>query len=117
MKTTKNSTKIFQAIIALIVINFLGFAVMAISLYRVQGNELGDEFGATATIPKAVALFETSLANSISGTATSLTLTSGTDKEGNSLSGTYGFIIDEGSANEEFVLCTAAGTALTSCSR
>jgi len=70
-----------------------------------------------ATIPTVVALFETSLASSVSSTATSMTLVSGTDKAGTALSGTYGFIIDEGSASEEFVLCTVSTTALTSCTR
>ena len=57
------------------------------------------------------------MASSITGAATTATLATGTDKEGTSLSGTYGFIVDEGSANEEFVQCSASGTALTSCSR
>jgi len=73
--------------------------------------------GFGATIPTVVALFETSLASKITSSATSATLVTGTDKQGNSLSGTYGFIIDEGSANEEFVICTASGTALSSCTR
>lgn len=62
-----------------------------------------------ATIPTAVALYEDTLASSISSSDTSFTLARGTDKTGRSLaSSTYGFIIDEGSANEEMVLanCT-----------
>lgn len=76
------------------------------------------QFGAAlTTIPKVVALFETSLASKITSTATSATLVSGTDKDGTALSGTYGFIIDEGASSEEFVMCSATGTALTSCTR
>jgi len=67
-----------------------------------------------ATLPKAYALFETTLQDSISSSATSMTLVSGTDKEGSSLSGTIGFIIDEGSASEEFVIASVTGTACTS---
>lgn len=71
-----------------------------------------------ATIPVPIALFETSLASSITDTATSMTLVSGTDKDGTSLNGsTYGFIIDEGSSNEEFVLATCTSTACTSMTR
>ncbi len=66
-----------------------------------------------SAIPKLSALFETSLASKISSTATSMTLVSGTDKSGNTLSGVYGFILDEGSATEEFVLGTATGTSIT----
>lgn len=66
-----------------------------------------------SSIPKISALFETSLASKISSSATSMTLVSGTDKSGNSLSGVYGFIIDEGTASEEFVIGTTSGTAVT----
>jgi len=71
-----------------------------------------------ASVPTPVALFETSLANSISSSATSMTLVSATDKEGNVFAGeTYGFIIDEGTANEEFVLATCTSTSCTSMTR
>lgn len=74
--------------------------------------------GASLEIPTVVALFETTLVSKISSSATSLTLTSATDKNGNTLaSSTYGFILDEGSANEEFVLCDCTGTACTNCTR
>lgn len=69
------------------------------------------------TIPDISALFQTSLQGSIASNATSMTLVSATLPNGNSLSGTYGFIIDEGSSNEEFVICSASGTTLTSCTR
>jgi hypothetical protein len=68
-------------------------------------------------LPNISALFETSLQNSVSSDATSMTLVSATLKNGNSLSGLYGFIIDEGASNEEFVICTASSTSLTACLR
>ena len=67
-----------------------------------------------ATIPTVVALFETTLASKITSSATSMTLTSGTDKSGDSLSGYLCFVIDEGSASEEFVCGTASGTSVSS---
>jgi hypothetical protein len=67
-----------------------------------------------ATLPKAYALFETSLQDSITSSATSMTLIGGTDKDGSALSGTVGFIIDEGTASEEFVIGSVTGTAVTS---
>lgn len=70
--------------------------------------------GATNAIPTPVALFETTLANSITSSATSFTLTGATDKDGNALaSSTYAFIIDEGTANEEFVIADCTATACT----
>lgn len=98
----------------------LGFTIIAIIgmqafLYFTFRKVTSQDFG--QTIPTVVALFETSLASKITSSATSATLVAGTDKQGNALSGTYGFIIDEGSANEEFVVCSATSTALTSCTR
>lgn len=65
------------------------------------------------SLVKVAALFETSLQAKINGAATTMTLVSGVDKDGNTLSGLYGLVIDEGSANEEFVIGTVAGTAVT----
>ncbi len=67
-----------------------------------------------ATIPVTVAVFTTSLQSSISSSATAMTLVSGTNKAGNSLSGYVCFNIDEGTATEEFVCGTASGTSVTS---
>lgn len=64
-------------------------------------------------IPKLSALFETSLASAMSAAATSFSLVSATDRDGNALSGLYGFIIDEGTAGEEFVLATISGATGT----
>lgn len=65
------------------------------------------------SIPKISALFETSLASAMTAAATSFTLVSGTDRDGNALSGLYPFIIDEGTADEEFVVGTISGTNVT----
>jgi hypothetical protein len=64
-------------------------------------------------IPKISALFETSLASAMTAAATSFTLASATDRDGNALSSRYGFIIDEGTADEEFVIGTVSGTTVT----
>lgn len=69
-------------------------------------------------IPKVIALFETTLASAINATATTLTLTSGIDKDGNTLpAGTYGITIDEGNANEEFVVAEITDTTGTNAKR
>lgn len=68
-------------------------------------------------IPETIALFQTSLSSKIDSDDTSMTLVSGTDADGNELDGTYGFIIDEGSSNEEFVQATCSGTSCTSMTR
>lgn len=78
----------------------------------------GVAVGATFDFAKPVALFETTLANRITTTDTSMTLTSATTKDGSTLaSSTYGFIIDEGTANEEFVLADCTATACTNLTR
>lgn len=77
-----------------------------------------DNLGASLDIPTPIALFETSLASSITKTDTSMTLVSATDKDGNTLaSSTYAFIIDEGTASEEFVIADCTGTACINMTR
>lgn len=94
--------KILKTILALSLV--LSFASVAI--------------GATFDFAKPVALFETTLAGRITTTDTSMTLTSATTKDGSALaSSTYGFIIDEGTANEEFVLADCTSTACTNMTR
>jgi len=66
-----------------------------------------------ATIPVTPAVFSTSLATSITSTATSMTLVSGTDKAGTALSGYICFTLDEGTSLEEFACGTASSTAVT----
>jgi hypothetical protein len=65
------------------------------------------------SIPKISALFETSLASAMTAAAASFSVVSGTDRDGNALSGLYGFIIDEGTADEEFVVGTISSTTVT----
>jgi len=67
-----------------------------------------------ASIPTVVALYTDSLATKLTETSTStFTLIRGTDKQSRSLSGYYGFVIDEGTTNEEFILATCSGTTCT----
>ena len=73
------------------------------------------EFG--ITVPKVTALFEDNLQAKVSSSATTMTLVSGVDDQGVTLSGTYGFVLDEGTSIEEFIICTASGTALSGCLR
>ncbi len=74
--------------------------------------------GASLAIESPVALFETSLANPISSSASTMTLNSATTKDGSTLaSSTYSFIIDEGTTNEEFVKADCTSTACTNMSR
>ena len=84
-----------------------GLSIIA-SLFLVQvsaraaSSELGD----------IRALFETSLASRITSSDVAFTLINATDIDGTSLaSSTYGFIIDEGTANEEFVIADCTATA------
>ena len=80
--------------------------------------EIKDSVGSTFQTPEARALFETSLSSKISSTATTFTLTNATDKDGNTLaSSTYGFIIDEGTADEEIILADCTATACTNATR
>jgi hypothetical protein len=70
-----------------------------------------------ATIPVVVSLFETSLQSSITNSATSMTLVSGTDRAGTALSGYLCFTVDEGTSSAEFVCGTASSTAVSSLTR
>jgi hypothetical protein len=64
-------------------------------------------------IPKISALYESSLASALSTAGSSFTVVSGNDRDGNALSGLYGFIIDEGSAEEEFIIGTISSGIVT----
>ncbi len=72
---------------------------------------LGKRLG--ATFPTAIAVFETSLQSSITSSQTTMTLVSGATDDSTTLSGTYGFVIDEGGTSEEFVIAACADTACT----
>ncbi len=72
----------------------------------------------TYKVPTPIALYEDSLQSAITSSATSFTLVRGTDIVGTSLAAsTYGFIIDEGSASQEFVLADCTATACTNALR
>lgn len=82
--------------------------------YEKQEQNLSGTFD----IPTPVALFETSLASAITSSASSMTLTSATDKAGNTLaSSTYAFVIDSGTSQEEVVIADCTGTACTNMTR
>lgn len=75
-------------------------------------------FGASTQSSEVRALFTTTLATKITSSATSMTLSSATDKDGTTLaSSTYGFIIDEGTSKEELVLADCTGTTCTNMTR
>ena len=67
----------------------------------------------TVPIPKILANFETSLAATMSSSATTLTLNRSTDADGNTLSGLYSLTFDEGTTTEEHMTVTLAGAAGT----
>lgn len=75
----------------------------------------GDIVG--ATIPQAVANFETSLSSKITSSDTSMTLVSGTTGDGTTLNGTFGFVIDSGNSQQEYVIATCVDTACTGMTR
>ena len=89
-------------------------SLFAFNTYKIS-KITSDDFG--ATVVTVVANFETSLSSSITSSATTATLVSGVDGEGNSLSGTIGFTFGEGTSNEEHIICSASGTSLSSCNR
>lgn len=67
------------------------------------------------SIPIVIADFETSLASAISAGATSLTLASATDDDGNALAaGKYCFTVNNGSSNKQYLIGQLNGTAVTS---
>lgn len=80
--------------------------------------EQSKPLGATNAIPSVIAFYEDNLISAITSSATSMTLTRGTDKVGTSLaSSTYAFVIDVGSAQEEMVVADCTGTTCTNMTR
>lgn len=67
----------------------------------------------TVPIPKILANFETSLAATMSASATTLTLNRSTDGDGNTLSGLYSLTFDEGTTSEEHMTVTLTGASGT----
>lgn len=82
----------------------------------IQAPVIEDEALGVA-LPSGTALFETSLASPITGSASSLTLVANSIRGGGSLSGYQCFTIDEGSAQAEYVCGTVSGTSVTSLER
>lgn len=80
-------------------------------IYIGQNINTGDKL--LGAIPLVVAVYTDSLASRISSSASTMTLVRGTDKQSRSLNGYYGFVIDEGTASEEFVLANCVATACT----
>ncbi len=65
-------------------------------------------------LTKLIADFDTQLAAPISIGATTASLVSVTDDDGNTIpNGTYGFTIDAGNSSKEYIICTLTSTALT----
>jgi len=76
------------------------------------------ESKAGAVVPNVVADFQTSLASKLVTTETSsMTLVSGTTKDGVTLNGLYGFTLDEGTSNKEYLVATCVNTACTGLTR
>lgn len=101
--------------------DFIGKGIVAASLAigSFFGYHPADQnLGVTNMTPEVRALFTTSLSSSISSSATTFTLVSATDIDGNTLpTGTYGFIIDEGTSAEEMVLADCTSTACSAAVR
>jgi len=64
-------------------------------------------------IPKLSAFFETSLASSLSASGTTISLVSSTDRDGSTLTGLYGLVIDPDTADREYVLATVSSTLVS----
>ena len=81
-------------------------------------NAANGILGASNLIETPVAVFHSSLANAISSTANTFTLTSAITADGNSLaSSTYSFVIDSGQPTQEFVEADCTGVNCTNVQR
>lgn len=81
-------------------------------IYQQMPAPVTPKLGATNAIEAPIALFSTSLATGISSSDTTMTLVSATTLDGTTLSSsTYGFVIDEGTAIQEFVRADCTATA------
>ena len=63
------------------------------------------------SLPRLKAGYTDSLAERMLSDSSAFTLVKGYDSQGRSLSGTYGFTIDEGTTRQEYVIATCASTA------
>lgn len=105
-------------LLSIIKSGIVAVSVSLVSLFGYTTPVQSPVLGASQSTPDVRALFSTTLASRISATDTSMTLTSATDKDGNVLaSSTYGFVIDEGTSVEEFVLADCTGTTCTNMTR
>jgi hypothetical protein len=86
----------------------VAICVVGFNVYKTKNN-----FGAIS-IPDAPYLFNTTLQAGISVSDISMSLTSGTLKDGTTLTGYQCFTIDTGSATAEYACGTASGTAISS---
>lgn len=78
----------------------------------------GDRQAFGATVPVTTSFYSDSLQSGVNSTATSFTLVKGKDAQGRSLSGTYGFVLDQGTASQEIVYCTTvSGVNVSGCAR
>lgn len=110
---------------SLIVLGWAGYTIPRTDAPQISPNapiaEVYDtpvNVGASLAIETPVALFTTSLTNSITAAATSMTLVSATTLDGTSLSSsTYSFILDEGTASQEFVKADCTSTTCTNMQR
>lgn len=86
---------------------------------RVSILEQSDNLGASSILPTTIALFATSLQSAITSSASTMTLVSSSYNNGASTlaSSTYAFILDEGTASQEFVIADCTATACTNMSR
>jgi hypothetical protein len=103
------SAKILASLAAIAII--AGGATAAFQIH--EHNKVFGIFGATANIPSSVALFETSLANSMATNDTSAFLVTATDRAGTALSGYQCFLVDGGTAQQEYMCGTMSGTTVT----
>ncbi len=104
----------FQKIIAKIL---TPIAVLLFSLLPSQPSVQTPIAKVGSTAPQATALVDTYLTANIGSTDVSMTLASGVDKEGNSLSGKYCFTIDVNTPTVEYVCGTATGANITALTR
>lgn len=105
--------KILQTILISLALAVIPLSLVIVSnVYKVV-ETINDTGVLGVQLPTVVALFTDSLATRISSSATSFTLVRGTDKQSRSLNGLYGFVIDEGTASEEFFTARCVATACT----
>jgi len=105
MSTIKNN-KGFATIISALIILAVGF----VGLYEYGKNI---QTNLSATIPVSVAVWESTLASSITATDVSATLVTGTSKSGADLDGYMCFVISGGKLMKNLFVTTASSTSLT----